>query len=80
MTWKPFRVRNGRIQLHAGGGCVRDEQIAWLATGLPPGKPALLVLHHGRLVPTDVLVVSASAIPTHGATTARLAGGLFPRR
>ena len=44
--WKPFRVRDGRIQLRAGAGCVRDEQVAWLATGLPRGKPALLVLHH----------------------------------
>ena len=25
---------------------MRDEQLDWLATGLPPGKPALLVLHH----------------------------------
>ena len=46
VSWKPFRVRHGRIQLRAGIGCVRDEQLEWLATGLPKGKPALLVLHH----------------------------------
>lgn len=44
--WTPFRLRNGRIQLRAGSGCVRDAEIEWLATALPRGKPALLVLHH----------------------------------
>lgn len=45
-SWKPFGVRDGRIQLRAGSGCVRDEQIDWLVKALPRGKPALLVLHH----------------------------------
>ena len=46
MDWKPFRLKDGRIQLRAGSGCVRDSQVQWLANELPRGKPALLVLHH----------------------------------
>lgn len=46
VSWKPFRLRGGRIQLRAGSGCVRDDQLAWLSSALPAGKPALLVLHH----------------------------------
>src|SRR3982751_4438272 len=45
-AWAPLRLRNGRIQLRAGSGCVRDAEIEWLATALPRGKPALLLLHH----------------------------------
>ncbi len=46
VSWKPLRIRDGRIQLHAGSGCVRVEQVEWLAKTLPRNKPALLVLHH----------------------------------
>ena len=45
-SWKPFRLHGGRIQLRAGSGCARDAEVEWLATALPRGKPALLVLHH----------------------------------
>jgi 3',5'-cyclic AMP phosphodiesterase CpdA len=45
-SWKPFRLRGGRVQLRAGVGCVRDRELAWLTRALPRGKPALLVLHH----------------------------------
>jgi predicted phosphodiesterase len=44
--WMPIRIQGGRVQGRLGAGCVRDDQIAWLAHGLPRGKPALLVLHH----------------------------------
>jgi 3',5'-cyclic AMP phosphodiesterase CpdA len=44
--WTPIRIRYGRLQGRLGAGCIRDEQLERLAHGLPPGKPALLVLHH----------------------------------
>ena len=46
LPWTPVRVRGGIVQGRLGAGCIRDEQLEWLATGLPPNKPALLVLHH----------------------------------
>jgi 3',5'-cyclic AMP phosphodiesterase CpdA len=45
-SWRPFRLRGGRIQLRAGSGCIRDREVEWLAHALPRRKPALLVLHH----------------------------------
>jgi 3',5'-cyclic AMP phosphodiesterase CpdA len=52
VSWQPFRLRDGRIQLRAGLGCVRDAEIEWLTHTLPRDKPALLVLHHYPL-PVD---------------------------
>jgi 3',5'-cyclic AMP phosphodiesterase CpdA len=44
--WTPIRIRDGIVQGRLGAGCIRDEEVDWLAAGLPKGKPALLVLHH----------------------------------
>jgi len=46
LPWTPIRITHGRVQVRHGVGCVRDDQIDWLRRTLPPGKPALLVLHH----------------------------------
>lgn len=46
LPWTPIRVRDGIVQGRLGAGCIRDEQLEWLARELPPNKPALLVLHH----------------------------------
>lgn len=46
LPWTPIRLHDGRLQGRLGAGCIRDDQVAWLARGLPRGKPALLVLHH----------------------------------
>jgi 3',5'-cyclic-AMP phosphodiesterase len=44
--WTPIRIRDGRVQGRLGAGRVRDRDIDWVTHALPPGKPALLVLHH----------------------------------
>jgi 3',5'-cyclic AMP phosphodiesterase CpdA len=44
--WTPLRFRHGRVQGRHGAGAIEAAQIDWLRTALPPGKPALLVLHH----------------------------------
>jgi len=44
--WTPIRIRDALVQGRLGAGCIRDEEVDWLAAGLPKGKPALLVLHH----------------------------------
>lgn len=46
LPWTPVRIRRGFVQTRPSAGCVRSEQVAWLSHGLPPNKPALLVLHH----------------------------------
>lgn len=46
LPWTPIRVRDGIVQGRLGAGCIRDEQLEWLARELPRNKPALLVLHH----------------------------------
>jgi 3',5'-cyclic AMP phosphodiesterase CpdA len=46
IPWRPFRLSGGRLQIQHAVGCIRSEQADWLARALPPGKPALLVLHH----------------------------------
>jgi hypothetical protein len=46
LPWTPIRIHDGRIQGRLGAGCIRDDQVEWLARGLPRDKPALLVLHH----------------------------------
>ena len=46
LPWTPIRVRGGLVQTRLSAGCLRDEQVAWLAADLPKDKPALLVLHH----------------------------------
>lgn len=46
LPWTPIRVRGGIVQGRLGAGCIRDEQLDWLAAELPRDKPALLVLHH----------------------------------
>jgi 3',5'-cyclic AMP phosphodiesterase CpdA len=46
LPWTPVRIRGGLVQTRLSAGCLRDEQVGWLAAGLPKGKPALLVLHH----------------------------------
>lgn len=46
LPWTPIRVRDGIVQGRLGAGCIRDEQLEWLARALSADKPALLVLHH----------------------------------
>lgn len=46
LPWTPVRLHRGLVQTRLSAGCLRDEQVAWLAHGLPKDKPALLVLHH----------------------------------
>jgi 3',5'-cyclic AMP phosphodiesterase CpdA len=46
VPWTPIRLRGGRVQSRHALGRIRDSDIHWLSTALPPGKPALLVLHH----------------------------------
>jgi 3',5'-cyclic AMP phosphodiesterase CpdA len=47
ISWSPaVRVSRDGVQVRHGVGCVRDAEVEWLASALPRGKPALLVLHH----------------------------------
>ena len=46
VPWTPLLVRDGRVQARHAVGRIRDSDSQWLATALPPHKPAVLVLHH----------------------------------
>jgi 3',5'-cyclic AMP phosphodiesterase CpdA len=46
VPWTPIRLRGGRVQSRHAIGRIKDSDVHWLSTALPPGKPALLVLHH----------------------------------
>jgi len=46
VPWTPIRLRGGRVQSRHALGRIMDSDVQWLSTALPPGKPALLVLHH----------------------------------
>jgi 3',5'-cyclic AMP phosphodiesterase CpdA len=83
VPWTPVGWRGGLVQTRHAIGRIRDSDVEWLSTALPPGKPALLVLHHYPLavapyrwknVPVEVPMEIPAADRAKLWTAARVAG------